>query len=318
MFAGVVRVLLRMLFGRSLPPVSQEEKVFLDELLVTFRALPLHANDDSDSAGAAWGHNMNRLRELVLNRNPRKFLQWDVVADTMFVFFARYLQCELRFLRGLPDWDERWCPAIRESWVGQPTRYALYPPSSGNLIHHAYHVAQFEKKVGKKVDDLDFILEFGGGYGNMCRLIHTLGFRGRYVVFDLPPFSALQTYFLKASGLLLMSASDLQRSASGVTCLSDVRDLSLLFDPEREIEEGMFLATWSLSESPLEIRGLVFPFIARCKFFLIAYQRRFGEVDNETFFEAWKATLPNVLWDGWSIDHMRGSRYLVGAPGPSV
>ena len=45
------------------------------------------------------------------------------------------------------------------------------------------------------------IVEFGGGYGSMCRLLHKLGFSGQYFIYDLPEFVALQRYFLKSIGM---------------------------------------------------------------------------------------------------------------------
>ena len=47
----------------------------------------------------------------------------------------------------------------------------------------------------------DVIVEFGGGYGSMCRLVRKLGFKGRYVIFDLRPILALQKYYLGLHGV---------------------------------------------------------------------------------------------------------------------
>jgi hypothetical protein len=49
--------------------------------------------------------------------------------------------------------------------------------------------------------DTDCIIEFGGGFGSMCRLVHALGFRGQHIIFDLPPVWALQRYYLRLHGI---------------------------------------------------------------------------------------------------------------------
>jgi hypothetical protein len=56
-------------------------------------------------------------------------------------------------------------------------------------------------RLGSCLHDADCIVEFGGGFGSMCRLIGALGFRGRYVIFDLPPVLALQRYYLGLHGI---------------------------------------------------------------------------------------------------------------------
>ena len=63
------------------------------------------------------------------------------------------------------------------------------------------HLALFEETTGSKIDTLELIFEFGGGYGSMCRLAHNLGFNQAYIIFDLQPFSALQNYYLSSLDL---------------------------------------------------------------------------------------------------------------------
>jgi len=311
--AHAAKAILGRVLSRSLPPASDDERAFIEELLTTFRTLPVFDNADSTPSEASWGRNMNRLRTLILERDPREFLQWDVVTNTMFVFFARHVRPELRYLQGLPDWETRWRPAIEESWVGRPTRYVFYPASSGNLIHHAYHVARFEEKTGLRIENMDSILEFGGGYGSMCRLIHTLGFRGRYIILDLPPFSALQMYYLRTHGLPVATIDAFARQSSAVACVSDVDDLSQMLGSSIDVEKAMFIATWSLSETPVRVRDSVLPLVAEFQSFLIAYQDRFGEVDNVAFFDDWKSSRQNVEWSKWPAAYMPGSNYLVGS-----
>ena len=165
---------------------------------------------------------MNNLRELVLTDNPREFLRWDVILGTMFVGNEDYVVTELDYLRGKPDWSERWEKAIEEVESGFPIPFKKYPRSSGNLIHQAYHVSQLEEKTGVFLDQIDFICEFGGGYGCMCKLFHNLGFKGKYVIYDFPHFNALQKYFLKTVGITVHTFDKFQSEKIGVACVSDV------------------------------------------------------------------------------------------------
>jgi hypothetical protein len=88
-----------------------------------------------------------------------------------------------------------------ESPVGNPKPSPDYPGSSGNLIHQAYSLAQLTEIGDCRLENLSQIVEFGGGFGTMCKLVHQLGFKGRYIIFDLPECSALQEYYLNAVGL---------------------------------------------------------------------------------------------------------------------
>jgi len=312
MFKSIIKKLFKIIFDRPLPPLSSEEKGFLSELQTEFSKLPVFETANAQPSEAKWLSNMNRLRELVLNKNPREFLQWDVVSQTMFVFYALYISTELNYLRHRSDWNTRWRSAIKESPVGHPVPCIFYPTSSSNLIHHAYHVAQFEDRTKSQVQNMDIVFEFGGGYGSMCRLFYNLGFRGKYIIFDLPLFSALQRYFLKTLGLPVLPVTEFAKSRTGIACVSDIQQLTTLLTDHIETRNKMFIATWSISESPISIRNSILPLTAEFQSFLITYQEGFGEVNNIKFFDEWKETRRNVVWNNWQIEHIPGNSYLVG------
>jgi hypothetical protein len=315
MINHMVIKLSSIVFDRQLPPPSRSERMFLSELQTVFRELPTLDTAIALPSESAWLSNMDRLRKLVLNQNPREFLRWDIVSSTMFITYASYISRELKYLRSQSDWNTRWRSAIKESLVGYPIAYIFYPASSGNLIHHAYHVAQFEEKTRAQVHEIDFVLEYGGGYGSMCRLFYNLGFRGKYVIFDLPSFSALQIYYLKTLGLPVQPITGL-KSRTGIVCVSDNSILeSILVDCANE--NKLFIATWSMSETPSSVRDTILSLVSDFQSFLIAYQDRFGEVNNLGYFDRWKETVKNVFWHNWQIEHIPGNYYLIGKVAPS-
>ena len=310
--AGFYNRLVILALDRRLPPPTGRELELVEELRGQFRAIRHADAGDAPPSEAAWMNHARRLSELVLNDDPREFLRWDVIGDTMFVSHPEFVKKELAYLTGLPDWRGRWQEAIKESPAGHPLPYLSHPSSSGNLIHHAYHVAQFEEKMGRRAEEMDFILEFGGGYGSMCRLFHNLGFRGKYVIFDLPHFSALQRFYLKSLGLKVRPAGASGAADEGVACVSDLESLEALLR-DAGGRDSMFVATWSLSESPLWLRQSVLPLIERFSDFLIAYQHLYGEVNNLQFFSEWKAGMgESVTWHERQIEHLPGSSYLFG------
>jgi hypothetical protein len=295
--------------------MSTKEIFLLEELRSTFLKLSEPVKNVSQSE-KQWRDNIDRLKTLVLSDDPSSFLQWDVIKKTMDVGNADYIETELEFIRNLEDWT-RWEKALKEVLPGRPT---LYPntKSSGNLIHHAYHVAQFEEKTGSNIASLDTIVEFGGGYGSMYRLVHNLGFRGKYVIFDFPAFSALQRYFIKSIGLDVHDENTFESSQNGVLCISDIEILqSILNSNKISYDNSMFLATWSISETPLNFRKLILELVTKFKSFLIAYQGQFENSNNIEFFENWKNQLENIDWYNSKIKHMpneyyKDNFYLIG------
>ena len=181
---------------------------------------PPPAGDDQPSE-RIWRRFIEQFRDAMAREDPRAFLRWPTIAKAMFVSNQPYLSIELLSLRSRRDWRRRWRPALRESPVGHPVPFWALPWSSGNLIHHAYHLAQFEARTGRPAERFPAVFEFGGGYGSMCRLFHQLGFSGRYVIYDLPQFSALQAFYLGSLGLPLVDADRLAGADRGVTRVSD-------------------------------------------------------------------------------------------------
>ena len=48
----------------------------------------------------------------------------------------------------------------------------------------------------KNILDHDLLIEFGGGYGSMCRLIKNMGYEVFYIIYDLKHLNLIQEYFL--------------------------------------------------------------------------------------------------------------------------
>ena len=144
------------------------------------------------------------------------------------------------------------------------------------------------------ISDMSCVVEFGGGYGGMCRLIHRLGFKGRYVIFDLPYFSALQRYYLRSDGQPVGAAADMTTSPTGIACVSSIDDLCMLTERIDDKQSALFLATWSLSELPIAVRAPILPLLMNMGNVLVGYQERFGQVDNHLFFTDWVKARPGI------------------------
>lgn len=278
----------------KLPALSDTERQYLSQLKA--EVLTAAAGDPNGE----WTKNLALLRESILQKDPRSFLRWPVVMRTMAATQERYILPELWFLLR-HNW-KRWRSVINELLVGHPYRCLFYPASSGNLIHQTYHLATFEKATGKSISDLKGIVEFGGGYGCLCRTTRRLGYTGPYLIFDFPAFSALQRYYLRTNGI------------EDVTYVSDPAALRSAIKAMSNQREILFVATWSLSETPIETREIICREVDTFGYFLVAYQSNFEGIDNDAFFSDMISRRGDVAWTKLPIRHLPANTYLIGKP----
>lgn len=273
---------------------NPREDFFITELKK--RASKIVINKNTQFASNQWLSNIIKFKNYILTQDPKNLLQWDIIRKTMFIGNAIFVIPEFIYLRR-NNWS-KWKKAIVEKKYFYTEPYLMYPKSSGNLIHCAYHLAKFENTNGKNVKNFDFIFEYGGGYGGLCLLIHNLGFKGKYIIYDFPILCALQSFFLK-----------MNRVKKGVFCLDEINQVKKMVPKKGK---RLFIATWSLSESPLHIRKKIYPIIKEFDAFLIGYQGQFGGVDNYKYFNDFKKKLAKYHWWSQKIIQLDGNYYLFG------
>lgn len=253
--------------------------------------------DGSSDEAAYWHRYENQIRRELLDCNLDAFLQCPRIEGTMAPRNAPRFHHEFAALQEQPDWQSRWRPAIREVPTGKPIPYVHYGGTSPNAIHQAYHLLQFELTTGKQIGNLQFIFEFGGGYGCLCRIAHALGFQGRYIIYDLPVLSLLQRYYLGAVDLDI------------VELVADIPALEVLLG--QVPRESLFIAIWSLCEVDLLLRREIERLVAEFPMFLLAYHRSMLDIDNIAYFDE-LAQKYDRDWTKWRVEHLRAHYYLIG------
>ena len=238
-------------------------------------------------------------------------MRWPPVRTTMVKRGRRPVAVELAHLRQRPDWP-RWRSALREMTLGRPRPFPQLPTTSANALHLAYHLCRFEEATGVGPETVTFILEFCGGYGGTCRLVHRLGFRGIYAIFDLPEVGALQRFYLGHARLPVRRWGRESAAGPGIVTLSSVDDLAKVIDA-RPSGTALFIATWSLGETPLQLREPVLDAVGDFDAFLLGYTARFREVSNRETFGRWRTRLPDHAWQEWPLPHLgKAEFYLFG------
>ena len=233
---------------------------------------------------------------------------WPVIRKTMFCIPDKVV---LQYLKESKDWSV-WEKVLQEDSAGNPPTYGLLQGSSSNLIHHVYHVAKFVEKTKCNVADLDEIVEFGGGFGSLCRVFYKLGFKGRYIIYDLPEFNILQEYYLsqiKEVPKILYNEVSSSNKCVVLLCNMDMFHEQMSYCSRNSI----FVATWSISETPLEFRNKFFDVLPSMKYFLMAYLDVFVGIENKEFFDNFAANKPEYIWMDWKIEHFTSQeRYIMG------
>lgn len=227
-----------------------------------------------------WQGICQELCRLAVEDDPMRFMRWPAVGATMVHGAAPITFQEWWILRRTPDWHSVWKPALRHPQLGGPPPFPLMLSTNAMAIEHAFHLFQFHAQQGTYLHEADCIIEFGGGFGSMCRLARALGFRGRYIIFDLPHVLALQRYYLGLHGIEADGSGD-----AGVWLCPDLDRIMAWLD-HGDASRISLISTWALSEMPLAVRQRIEPFFrfSGVSKALLAYQPAFEGNDNRAYF----------------------------------
>jgi len=305
------------LFDKPLPPLSITEKNNISNLRKNAKKVR------NSFAVALWKNYQKELYEIIERDDPRNFMRWDVIKRVLGGGFSPIFIYELIYLRMNKLWGSLWKNAIVKSsinnWTyGHPIPFLFYPKATGHMIHHAYHLLQLNKYYNIDFASIKTVFEFGGGYGGLYNVIYNLGFRGNYIIYDLPEMSAIQLFYL--SGLkqfvkweehICLSEQERKRIDNIVYLINNNIELDNLLNSIEHNEKSLFIATWSFSECPLELRESLLPKILEFEYILIAYQNSFQEIDNRTYFKNIMND-NNFSWIEKKIKHMTDSNYILG------
>ena len=113
-------------------------------------------------------------------------------------------------------------------------------------------------------------------------------------------------------GIKVLDPKEYISSESGVICISSFETLNQILSHYSSTKSRLFLGTWSLSETPIDFRGKFMPLLSTFDYHLIAYQKNFNEADNISYFNNFKLSIPNKLWNNFEIEHLPNNYYLFG------
>ncbi len=293
----MVRRMAAKILGDYPPPALSHAQELLQELAAAQGA----------AAGEEWAAFSAAISTALQRQGVDGFLRLPPIAKTVHSrqrsLAPRYLSYLLRSVHFTPELQK----ALTESPVGQPLVNPYYPWSSPLLVQHGYHVVRLLEATDFDLARIRLVTDFGGGYGSFCRLLRNLGYRQRYLICDLPVMCALQRFYLRN---VFPSGADGQPPQNVQWLSGDLQ--ATLRRETAQASPALFVATWSLSESPLAVRNEVAPALPGYAYVLCAYQRTFGAHDNHEYFTALARSLPQFEWQHAECPVYPNNFYLIG------
>lgn len=195
-----------------------------------------------------WENHNAKLEKVFLPYPPFSFLRDPIIMGTMFVTAGgKWLREEVTFLEKRISRDKTKV-LLQEDYVGDPLLLNSTYLTSHNSIHHLYHLIRFFDKTYCNLDQIDTIVEWGGGYGNMAKIFKRLKpTPSTYVIIDTPLFSCIQWLYLAT--VLGEESVNLLQNPGDTIHAEKINLLPICFVDCHKISADLFISTWALSES---------------------------------------------------------------------
>lgn len=226
----------------------------------------------------------NKLHKIFLKKKIISFLRFSFIQKMFFIHNRFFIVKELNALRADKKNWKLYKKLIKEDNVGDPVRYIFYPKSSGNRINQVYHLSILIKLFDFDIKKISSVFEFGAGYGLMARIFLLINRSTRYLIFDTFYTNLLQYYYLKLLGFNPYFKIDKKKN---IFLLNDIKDLKKYSNKKIDL----FIANWSISETPLQFRSKFINFIENSNFILISFQEFFEKINNLEYFNYLKHEL---------------------------
>jgi len=221
-----------------------------------------YINLSSETNGTnMWNNFLLNIRSLILTEDIRNFHNWGPIRQTMNAGDPRtgFSKDHLKLLKLENNWD-RWDQLLKNEFTT-------------SAVNHSYYLNKLEKFV-KPINEFDFIFEFGAGFGNMCRVAKSLGFAGKYVIFDFPELLTIQKYYLQTNNII---ASD---KSNEVQLCCNFNKLNKILNKEN----SLCISTHALEEAPIEVMNKILNNVKEFSAFLFVFsggKSRFEEFVNK-------------------------------------
>lgn len=247
-----------------------------------------------------WHKNMLDIEEYFLNKFTFSFLNRQVIKLTMFMYTFKCWKNIQKNLISTCVPTKKARQLLREYNIGKPLLNDAEYVTSGNSIHHLYHLLKFFKETNTLITDLNTVVEVGGGYGNLAKIYMKMRQQNKisankdehmseestYIIIDIPIFSHIQAVYLKTifgrSAVHIADGNNLEIKKGLINLIP--LDKNTFPNVQSQIKEvDLFVSTWALSESNEAMQNYIKSVdYFKATYLLLAYQK---SVDRFAFAE---------------------------------
>lgn len=220
-----------------------------------------------------WNSRIDNFRKFSYN-SPKSLFSIKAAENTLFWKDAWYTKEQVNLLKSDPLFTTRY-KELLESRNDIPSEFfSEHYNTSGCNISHTYQLKLIIDTFGLNLSNYNNVLEFGSGYGNLCKLFYNSGYKGKYHINELGPVIDFTKKYLKYNNIELSNIN---------------------FKPKNNIDYDLFISFWALSETLFNFRTNILEG-TNYKRVIIGYQSQFRELDNFTYFDEFTKRYTNYDW----------------------
>ena len=222
--------------------------------------------------------------QLLKGKKIQNFLRESFIQKMFFVHNRLFIYKELKTLKYSSKWNF-YKKLLIEDNAGNPVRYFLYPNSSGNQINHVFHLSMLIKEFDIDIKKIKNVFEFGGGYGCMARIFSKINQKIKYICFDTYCVNLIQFYYLKYNNLNVGFSKNYDFFLN-----SNLKKIQFL---KKNNSNSLFIANWSISETPIKFREKFEIIMKKSSYILIGFQENFENINNLQYFYKLRKKISN-------------------------
>lgn len=245
--------------GSLVKPNSEQASRFLnlavqyDQILQ--QVIKIDFGDKYDTGTYDWNDWRAEIRNTFSKSLPMDFLATPLLVETMVFGSTAKLREKVQVLEGVYE-KKLLKLLLKESLVGKPKLSLIRYLTSANTVHQASHLATYKINTDKDLIHSNTILEWGGGYGCLARMVKQINSNCTYTIFDLPEFCVLQYIYLSSifgnENVVIIKNTD-QISIGKINLLPS----NSILNYGCEYSAETFISNWALTESALKYQKLV-------------------------------------------------------------
>lgn len=262
---------------------------------------PIKVHQSDFKAGNAWDDLIGPITQ-ELSDHPMTFLRQPTISRTVH---PNQLDLAYSYLEEMAQWPyfrTKLLPQMHDVPMGAPYLCPFFPLASPMTIQVNYYLGMIHQYFGLDLSDnsvISHITEIGGGYGNTCRIVNSLGYQGKYVIVDLPEMHDLQKHFL----------------GHAVPHIASQDRISYLRTNNPELAPagpgGFLFGTYSVCEFPMPLRELLETYYPQFDYLFFAYYLSYDGIENRPYFIALEQKLAQTHTVYHIPDSARRSWFLL-------